>query len=245
MENRSKHISLIENQVKEYRIKKIDAVTRIFWDLNYRVILEKALGASVKGQRTLEVGCGTGAFITALAKEGRECHGVDPILGLSLAEAKKKAKKEKTETYLCRAVGEYLPYKNETFDLILCLSTLQHVFNYENTLREIRRVIKSNGKLLMSVPTTKNIRTLFRHRVPKHFNAGFDLTTIRKLLAYEGFQILEMRGSGFFPPFLNRGLQVYHKLFGETLTRSAIEVLDKIADKWLSSAGNLIFLCSK
>lgn len=245
MENRSKHISLIENQVKEYRIKKIDAVTRIFWELNYRVILEKALRASMKGQRILEVGCGTGAFITALAKDGRECHGVDPLLVLSLAEAKKKAKKEKTETFLCRAVGEHLPYENETFDLLLCLSTLQHVFNQEETLREIRRTLKSNGKLLISVPTTKNIRTLFREIVPKHFTAGFNLTTIRKLLSYEGFQILEMKGSGFFPPFLNKSLKVCHALFGEAITRNAIEVLDKIANKWLNSAGNLIFLCSK
>jgi 2-polyprenyl-3-methyl-5-hydroxy-6-metoxy-1,4-benzoquinol methylase len=245
MENRSKHISCIENQVEEYRTRKIDAVTRIFWDLNYSAILEKALRVSMKGQRILEVGCGTGAFITALAKEGRECHGIDPVIGLSLAEAKKRAREEETETFLCKAVGEHLPYKNKTFDLILCLSTLQHVFNQENTLREIRRTIKSDGKVLISVPTTKNIRTLFREIVPKHFTAGFDLTTIRKLLAYEGFQILEMQASGFFPPFLIKGLQVYHALFGEAITRNAIEVLDKIANKWLSSAGNLIFLCSK
>ena len=244
MKNRSKPFSRIENQVKEYRTKKVDAVTLIFWKLNYRAILEKALRASLKGQRILEVGCGTGAFITALSKERRECHGVDPILNLSLAEAKKKAREEETETLLCQAVGEHLPYKNETFDLILCLSTLQHVLNYKATLREIRRGIKTDGKLLISVPTTKNIRTLFRNVVPKHFTTGFDLTTIKTRLAHEGFQILEIKGSAFFPPFLNKGLQVYHKLFGEAFTRSIIKVLDKIADKWMSSAGNLVILCS-
>lgn len=245
MQNHLKYLSSLENKLEAYRTGKIDNVTRISWNRNYRMILGKAFNACMKGQRILDVGCGTGSYIIALAKKKRQCHGVDPLLAISLAKANKRAKKEKTKIFLCKAVGEFLPYKNETFDLVLCLSTLQHVANQKNTLREIRRILKNNGKLLISIPTTKNIHTLFREVVPKHFTAGFNITTIRKLLADENFQISETTGSGFFPPYLNRTLQAYHTLFGEEITRKLIEALDKVANRWLASAGNFIILCNK
>lgn len=245
MQKRFDYLNILEDKLKGYRTGKIDHVTRISWDLNYKVILEKAFNVSIKGHKILDVGCGTGSYITALTKKKRECYGVDPLLAISLAEAHKKAKEEKAKIFLCGAVGEFLPYKSQTFDIVLCLSTLQHVGDQKKTLREIRRVLQSNGKLLISIPTTRNIHTFFKEVVPKHFTAGFTITTVRKLLTCEGFQISEVKGSGFFPLFLNKVLQLFHAMFGEKITKKVIETLDRIANKWLSSAGNLIILSSK
>jgi ubiquinone/menaquinone biosynthesis C-methylase UbiE len=245
MQDYLENLSALEDKLTVYRTGKIDDITRISWELDSKNILRKAFEASVAGQRVLDVGCGTGTHIIALAKKKRECHGADPFVAISLAKAKKRAKEERTKIFLYKAIGEYLPYKDEKFDLVLCLSTLQHVADQKSTLREIRRVLKHNGKLLISIPTTKNIHTLFREIVPEYFTAAFSIATIRRILADEGFQILETTVSGFFPPLLNKALQIYYVGFGEKLAQKSVETLNKVANMWHASAGNLIILCRK
>jgi ubiquinone/menaquinone biosynthesis C-methylase UbiE len=245
MQDYLENLSALEDKLTVYRTGKIDDITRISWELDSKKILRKAFEDSVAVQRILDVGCGTGTYIIALAKKKRECHGVDPLVTISLAKANKRAKEERVKIFLYNAIGEYLPYKDEMFDLVLCLSTLQHVADQKNTLREIRRVLKHNSKLLISIPTTKNIHTLFRQVVPEYFTAAFTTATIRRMLANEGFQILETTGSGFFPPFLNKALQIYYAGFGEKLAQKSVETLNKVANMWRASAGNLIILCRK
>jgi ubiquinone/menaquinone biosynthesis C-methylase UbiE len=245
MQDYLEDLSVLESTLKEYRAGKIDNITRISWNIDFKTIMEKAFNASRRGQKILDVGCGPGGYIIALAKRDRECHGVDPLKAISLAKARKNAKEERVAIFLCRAAGEYLPYEDEVFDLVLCLSTLQHVSNQKNTLREIRRVLKHNGRLLTSIPTTQNIHTLFRKTVPAHFTAAYSAAEIKQMLIEADFQILETTASGFFPPFLTRILRFYYVLLGEKTTRRLIEALNKIANSWVASAGNIIALCCK
>lgn len=245
MQDYLEKLSALEDKLTSYRRGKIDSITRISWELDSKNLLRKAFEASVAGQRVLDVGCGTGTYIIALAKKNRECHGADPLVNISLAKANKRAKEEREKVFLSKAIGECLPYKDEIFDLILCLSTLQHVADQKSTLREIRRVLEHNGKLLISIPTTKNIHTLFREVLPEYFTAAFSTATIKRMLADAGFQILETTASGFFPPLLNKALQVCYAAFGEKLAQKSVETFNKIANMWRASAGNLIILCRK
>ena len=50
------------------------------------------------------------------------------------------------------ALGESLPFAPSSFDLVLCHHVLEHVANLSGTLREISRVLKSEGRLYVSVP---------------------------------------------------------------------------------------------
>jgi ubiquinone/menaquinone biosynthesis C-methylase UbiE len=38
------------------------------------------------------------------------------------------------------------------FDAIICISVLEHVFEYDKAINEIERVLKPGGKLLLTVP---------------------------------------------------------------------------------------------
>jgi len=46
----------------------------------------------------------------------------------------------------------YLPFPDSTFDAAICAELLEHVPNPQNVLREVHRVLKSNGTLLITVP---------------------------------------------------------------------------------------------
>jgi SAM-dependent methyltransferase len=63
--------------------------------------------------------------------------GLDPILEGSLAVA---------------AVGESLPFRDESFDLVICTQTLNYVENPFAVVGEIYRVLKSGGSLYLTVP---------------------------------------------------------------------------------------------
>jgi ubiquinone/menaquinone biosynthesis C-methylase UbiE len=47
---------------------------------------------------------------------------------------------------------ESLPYKNETFDTVVCMETLEHVSGLEKAVDEMLRVLRSDGKLIITVP---------------------------------------------------------------------------------------------
>jgi len=50
------------------------------------------------------------------------------------------------------ALGESLPFPASSFDLVLCHHALEHIANFSGTLQEISRVLKSTGRLFISVP---------------------------------------------------------------------------------------------
>jgi len=241
-----RHLRSLEERLTECRSGGAGPVDRIFWNLNFEAILRNAIGISSKDDFVLDVGCGTGSYLIALSKGGRRCFGIDPLRDVSLKSAKREAVKENVSVFLCQGVGEFLPFESSAFDVVLSMSTLQHVGDQRMTLREIRRVLKDKGLFLVSVPTVRNIGTLFRTvETPCYFTMGFDIRSFEKILVDGGFRVLDMKGCGFFPPFTYRLLYVFHRFFGEKLTRKMVELLDVFARVWLSAASSLIALCRK
>jgi SAM-dependent methyltransferase len=241
-----RHLPSLEEKLAECRRGEVGLVTRIFWNLNSEAIMRKAFDISSKNDFVLDVGCGTGSYLIALSKGGRRCYGIDPLRDVSLKSAKERAVKENVDIFLCQGVGEFLPFESGVFDVVLFISTLQHVGDQRMTLCEIRRVLKYEGLLLVSVPTIKNMGTLFREvETPCYFTMGFDIRSFEKILVNGGFRILNLKGCGFFPPFTYRLLYVFHRFFGEKLTREMMELLDVFARSWLSAASSLIALCEK
>ena len=48
------------------------------------------------------------------------------------------------------AVAENLPFRSSYFDIVLCMQVLEHVEETKKTLKEIRRVLKVKGRLILS-----------------------------------------------------------------------------------------------
>jgi SAM-dependent methyltransferase len=102
-----------------------------------------------------------------------------------------------------------LPFKDETFDAVVCMEVLEHLFDDFLALQGIRRVLRDDGVLVLSVP--------FYHDIPDHHVRVHTPKTIRRLLEAAGFGVVEFveKGGGlaslasFFPYlFLIHGLNL-------------------------------------
>lgn len=88
----------------------------------------------------LDVGCGS--------KPYQELFSVDRYVGLDID----------SENSRNRGIADYFydgkdfPFENESFDAILCSQVLEHVFNPEDFLSEVNRVLRPGGKALFTVP---------------------------------------------------------------------------------------------
>ena len=114
---------------------------RFRWSFLQRqqVVLKRFSG--LKGKQILDVGCGPGLFSAPLAKENQ-------LVGIDLSlEMLKLARPELVPV---RGEGALLPFKNHSFDVVLAIEVLQHFGEPAPLLREILRVIKPGGQVVVS-----------------------------------------------------------------------------------------------
>lgn len=111
-------------------------------------LLEQAQLA--KGQRVLDLGCGTGA--TTLAAK-RACPGIE-IVGLdpdakALARARAKAQREGLSLEFQQGFGDSLPFPDAHFDRVLSSFMFHHLESEQKpaVLRELARVLRPGGRL--------------------------------------------------------------------------------------------------
>lgn len=98
------------------------------------------------GMSLLDVGAGTGT-VAAIAQEivgdSGFVVGLDPSSGM-LAEAKNRG-----VTHITQALGENIPFANNSFDIITMGYALRHVTDLKLLFSEFKRVLKPNGKVLL------------------------------------------------------------------------------------------------
>lgn len=90
-----------------------------------------------------------------------------------------------------------IPVPNESFDVILCTEVLEHVPEPIRAIHELARILKREGRLLVSAPLGS-----FLHQEPYHFYGGFTPHWYRKYLSEAGLQIESLEANrGFFSWF--------------------------------------------
>jgi len=107
-----------------------------------RFLLMKKLINWGKKDVVLDAGCGSGRFLSLLSPFVKEIHGID------ISEEALKIAKTIKATNVKIEKGSILkiPYKNGVFDKVICIDVIEHIKNDEKALKEIKRVLKSNGE---------------------------------------------------------------------------------------------------
>ena len=121
----------------------------------------------VKGKTVLDAACGEGYGSSLLAEEAAKVTGLD-IDRNAVEKAGKKKKKEKL-SYQSGSV-EKLPFEDGNFDAVVSFETIEHVGEevQKSFLREISRVLKPDGILIMSTPNKAVYTDLVEGNNPFH-----------------------------------------------------------------------------
>lgn len=104
-------------------------------------------------ERVLDVACGTGVLARLLAQGSGPVGGLaglDPNPGMLAIARRVTEPSAEIEWY--EATAEHMPLPAESFDIILCQMGLQFMPDRSAALKEMRRVLNRNGRLLVSVP---------------------------------------------------------------------------------------------
>jgi len=107
--------------------------------------------------RYLDIGCSNGKVTRKISQKlkANKTFGVDIA---NVADAKKRG----IEAYeIDLNEDERLPFKSESFDVITCLDTLEHVYNTDFLISEITRLLSDDGQAIISVPRTDSLVNIF------------------------------------------------------------------------------------
>jgi 2-polyprenyl-3-methyl-5-hydroxy-6-metoxy-1,4-benzoquinol methylase len=141
------------------------------------------------GMRVLDAGCGEGVLVEEYA-DRLGIVGVDPHYG---------------SRYVHQASLLDLPFDDGAFDRALCLDVLEHL-RYEEqpgALRELHRVLKADGELLVSVPNLAHLQSrvhflltgrLIRTASEQKHPGDRPIAEYLRLFHQAGFTVIERRG---------------------------------------------------
>lgn len=107
-------------------------------------MIKEAAGARLAG-RVLENGCGIGLYAERLAKSGGRLAGLE-------FDFERSAEAARRGVQVLNAAAEALPFAPSTFDFILSHEVLEHVRDDRLAMREMVRVLKEGGRLVVFCP---------------------------------------------------------------------------------------------
>jgi len=99
--------------------------------------------------------------------------------------------------------GKKIPFDDEHFDSVFSSEVFEHIFNLEEIIPEIKRVMKKQGKILITCPFVWN-----EHEVPIDF-ARYTHFALKHLFEKNGFEVLVQDKSGDFTMALYQMRMVY------------------------------------
>jgi 2-polyprenyl-6-hydroxyphenyl methylase/3-demethylubiquinone-9 3-methyltransferase len=151
------------------------------------------------GDRVLDVGCGEGRFAAELARDGAA------VVGIDVAEEPLRRARQLHPQLDLRVVdgdGAWdLP--DASFDVVWAGEVIEHVADTAAWLSEVRRVLRSGGRLLLSTPANGRLAmlrlTLSRRALAEHFDPRgehlrfYTRDSLRELLEDFRFQEVEVR----------------------------------------------------
>jgi len=149
----------------------------------------------------LDIGAGTGDFLLVAKNNGWKSVGIEPS-----KKAKNIAKSKGVELK-----SNLSDFENNLFDVITMWHVLEHVPNLEEQIKELKRLLKPNGSILIAVPNFKSYDANYykefwaAYDVPRHL-WHFSKTAIKKIFAKEDLElvkILPMKFDSFYVSLLS------------------------------------------
>jgi len=96
-----------------------------------------------------DIGCGSGY----LGKQIKKWKPEVILHGCAIsASALERAKLHFEKVWKINLDGKYIPAESAVYDIVICSEVLEHIYDVNHVLREVNRLLKSNGVGLLTVP---------------------------------------------------------------------------------------------
>jgi ubiquinone/menaquinone biosynthesis C-methylase UbiE len=196
------------------------------------------------GESVLDVACGTGIVARRVAPRGGSRGSVS---GLDLdpdkiSVARSAAEQEGLAIEWHTGPAEQLPFQDGRFDLVLCQFGLMFFSDRHTALTEMRRVLKTGGRVVLSVwqgldrhPFYQTLHHVSRQRLGKSsvgavFSLG-DADEVRRLLTKAGFQDIEIESLSIMARYPNPQEFLAWEIDVDPAETPALQNLDAEAQK--------------
>lgn len=174
------------NSLKRIIKKETFHPTVIGFFINHNFLIRKSIRRAIKKNAhllegsLLDFGCGTKPYKIFFVNS-EDYIGVDYKI-----EGREERQKEVDVFY----DGKRIPFENQKFDSILCTEVLEHVFNIDELLAEFNRVLKINGKVIITTPFMWE-----EHEMPYDF-ARYTTPALQHLYSKHGFNVVDSFKTG-------------------------------------------------
>ena len=203
---------------------------------------QKRMASLVKGRKILDIG-----FAQAPNK-----YLQGEIIGIDIQKTKKPENYSKVLRLNLNT--DRIPYPDNTFDTVLCGDVIEHVENPSQLLRECNRVLKKQGKLILSTPHANHWWTTLHNwifpfikdrDVGEHLSNWTKLDMIR-LLKKNGFKVKKIYGVSFDIPLLKLKINfvIYH-MFSLVLIYECIKEKKPITGVFFGKNGKIKLAAQK
>lgn len=190
-----------------------------FWHRGKLMMIDQLIRPHLKaGARLLEIGCGAGNLLLQASIAGSYPVALDlSMQALTFVRSRLQeaiAGAEAPAGFTCtQAIGESLPFEDDSFDCILLSEVIEHLEAPQNSIREAARVLRPGGRLLITTPNYRSFWPLMEWAVdrlnmaPKMAGeqhiSRFHPSSLKEMLVGSGLRV-EYAGSIYsLSPFLS------------------------------------------
>lgn len=196
-------------------LSRYDKLGQYYWWLvaKYKTILKlTAKFTKIKKNKIniLDIGCASGGFLEKFGKflEQNRNYKLN-LYGIDIVKNQELSKKKKIKFYLIKK-GEKYPFPKNSFNIITLIDVLEHIKNERFVLKEIYRILKRDGYIVLSVPAYQFLWG--KHdQIYKHFRR-YTKSRITHLLEKNSFKILK---ATYFQSCFIFPLWFYRKFFSK------------------------------
>lgn len=143
-------------------------------------IIRKSLFEGIKSQahlvsgKTLDFGCGSKPYELLFAHSSS-------YIGCDIEVSGHNHASSSVDVYYD---GRTLPFEAQSFDSVVSFETFEHIFNIEIIVKELNRILKKDGRILLTIPFVWE-----EHEVPYDY-ARYSTYGIRHILESNGFEVI-------------------------------------------------------
>ncbi|MFX1453245.1 MAG: class I SAM-dependent methyltransferase [Promethearchaeota archaeon] len=181
--------------------------------------------------KLVDLGCGEGHFTARFLKFINS----DNLYGLDYSiSAIKKAKSAFQDIEFCVADVFDLPYPDGYFDIVVCNNLIEHIENPVLLLKNIKRILKKDGHIIISTPSRYRLDNVARiiqgkriQLISKYHVTEYSVGQIIELLSYSGFKIKTIISKSITK---SNGIK-------KTITNIIVKIIKFFIQRWLNRIG--------